>query len=129
MNDIIYCRECGQKNEENHFKCIQCGYVLHEELSSQYVVTDDNTMGGLIPYKNAQALWAYYLGIFSLIPCVGILLGIAALVLGVRGLKYARQHPAACGKVHAWIGIIFGGLCAAGYLVLMIAAVVLGASN
>jgi len=31
----------------------------------------DNT-GGLIPYKNPKALIAYYLGIFSLFPLLGL---------------------------------------------------------
>src|ERR1700691_993745 len=42
----------------------------------------DNTIATIIPYRNAPALIAYYLGIFSLIPCVGFVLGIAALILG-----------------------------------------------
>ena len=68
----------------------------------------------MIPYRNVPALIAYYLGIFSLIPCVGLPLGIAALILGIIGLKRAGQNPQAKGKVHAWIGIILGGLCALG---------------
>src|SRR5262245_25106840 len=38
------------------------------------------TVSGIIPYKNPPALIGYYLGVFSLIPCVGFLLGIAAIV-------------------------------------------------
>ena len=56
------------------------------------VVTTADGLGGLIPYKNARALWAYYLGVFALIPCIGAPLGIAALVLGIKGLKYARAR-------------------------------------
>ena len=104
--DTIFCPKCGQKNLENNFKCTKCGFVLHGPPPSQYVLSDDSTMGGLIPYKNAYALWAYYLGIFSLIPCLGIPLGIAALVLGIMGLKYADLHPEVRGKGHAWTGVI-----------------------
>jgi hypothetical protein len=63
--------------------------------------------GGVIPYKNPAALVAYYLGVFSIIPCFP--LGIAAFVLGIIGLRKRRQHPAIKGAVHAWIGIIAGG--------------------
>ena len=112
MDDVIFCRSCGQQNQWNSYKCTRCGFNLHEPLRPQCVVTDDNTLGGLIPYKNAQALWAYYLGIFSLIPCFGIPLGIAALVLGISGLTKAKQHPETKGKVHAWVGIFLGGLSA-----------------
>lgn len=127
--DTIFCPKCGQKNLENNFKCTKCGFVLHGPAQPQYVVSDDSTMGGLIPYKNAQALWAYYLGIFSLIPCVGIPLGIAALILGIRGLNFADLHPEARGKGHAWTGIILGGLCAVGYTLLIAIPMMLGAFN
>ncbi len=71
--------------------------------------TNDGTLGGLIP-KNSKALVSYYLGIFSLIPCLAIPMGITAIVFGVMGLKYADQNPQAKGKAHAWTGIICGGL-------------------
>jgi hypothetical protein len=51
----------------------------------------DNTLGGLIPTKNSSALIAYYLGVFSIIPCLGIVLGIAAFVLGLKGLAFAKS--------------------------------------
>jgi hypothetical protein len=65
--------------------------------------------GGIIPYKNPSALIAYYCGLFSLFPFLGLFLGIAGLVLGIRGLRYRNQHPEVRGSVHAWIGIIMGG--------------------
>ena len=73
-------------------------------------VTGDNAMAAVVPYKNPKALIAYYLAIFSLIPCVGLPLGIAALILGVGGLKVVRSHPNVHGQVHAWIGIILGAV-------------------
>ncbi len=71
--------------------------------------TGDST-GGLIPYKNPMALTAYYLGILSLLPCVGLLFGIPAFILGIMGLIKRSQNPVIKGSVHAWIGIILGGL-------------------
>ena len=88
----------------------------------------DNPMSQVVPYKNPKALIAYYLGIFSLIPCFGLLLGAAAFILGILGLKAAKEHPEAHGKVHAWVGIILGGLCAAGNLI-GLALVIVGASS
>jgi hypothetical protein len=73
-----------------------------------------------VPYKNGFALAAYYLGIFSFIPVLGILLGIPAFFCGLKGLRLAREHPEARGKVHAWIGIIVGGLFGFGQLALVI---------
>lgn len=46
--------------------------------------------------------------------------GIATVTLGIIGLKRAKRHPEAKGKVHAWVGIILGGIFAILYLVGMI---------
>jgi len=63
--------------------------------------------GGVIPYKNPAALVAYYLGVFSIIPAFPI--GLAALALGIAGLRARKRQPLIRGAVHAWIGIIVGG--------------------
>jgi hypothetical protein len=78
----------------------------------------------LIPYKNPLALVAYYLGVFSVIPFIGIILGITAFVLGILGLRFRRRNPAAGGAVHAWIGIVAGGLFGFGWLALTIIAII-----
>ena len=80
--------------------------------------------GGLIPYKNGKALAAYYCGVFSLIPLFGCVLSVFAVVLGVMGIVYANQHPAAKGKGHAITGIvlaIFGQPLLLGLLFLVVA--------
>lgn len=69
---------------------------------------DGDATGGLIPYKNSQALIAYYCGVFSLIPGLGCVLGIVAVVLGVMGLQYAKKNPKAKGTGHAITGIVLG---------------------
>ena len=73
------------------------------------VVTPDAT-GGVIPYKNPAALIAYYAGIFGLIPMLGTPVAVAAVVLGIVGLHRRKQKLAAGGLVHAWIGIVLGGV-------------------
>ena len=71
---------------------------------------EGDATGGIIPYKNGPALAAYYLGIFSLLPCIGLVLAIPAFILGIMGLKKRKENPAVKGSVHAWIGIIMGGI-------------------
>ena len=75
--------------------------------ASKAAVTGDTT-GGIIPYKNPSALTSYYLGLFSLFPIIGLLLGIAAIVLGIRGIRYYKRYPQVRGIVHAWVGICAG---------------------
>lgn len=120
VGKIIYCPRCGRKNPENNFRCADCGSGLHGPVRPPAPDPEYPPLGGLIPYRNAWSLWAYYLGVFSLIPCLGIPLGPAALVLGIKGVRYARRHPEARGKVHAWTGVILGGICGVVYTLLLV---------
>jgi hypothetical protein len=73
----------------------------------------------VIPYKNPHALTAYYLGIFSIIPVIGLVLGAVALGLGISGLKRRKKQPVIRGAAHAWVGIICGGLSVLVHLALI----------
>lgn len=68
----------------------------------------------IIPTRNPAALWSYYIGLFSLFPGLGPLMGIFAVVMGIKALKVAAVNPELKGRVHAVVGIIagvfFGGI-------------------
>jgi hypothetical protein len=91
--------------------------------SAPPAATPANVGEFFVPYKNGCAVAAYYLGLFSFIPGIGILLGIPALILGIKGRALAVQHPEARGKVHAWVGIIMGGVFGVGQLILVLLVV------
>lgn len=76
--------------------------------------------GGLIPYKNGAALAAYYLGVFGLIPGLGMLLGPLALIFGFLGFRFGRAHPKAGGLAHAIVGILLGTLIVVGHIAVVI---------
>lgn len=120
----MFCPKCGTQNDDNNHRCTSCGSLLHDpEPKDTY--TSDSGLETFIPYRNRAGLIAYYLGVFSLIPVIGIPLGIAGVVLGVKGLKYADEHPEAKGKAHAAVGVGAGGLFAllwTGLLIALIAA-------
>ena len=123
----MQCPQCGAQNAQNATQCFRCGYSLHSSppmteattpatqaappipdptrppapVQTMPQTSGSEPLSGLIPYKNTSALIAYYLGVFSIIPCLGIFLGIAAFILGIIGLRFARAHPEAKGKVHA----------------------------
>jgi hypothetical protein len=87
--------------------------------------------GGLIPYRNPFALTAYYLAIFSLLPCIGLLLGLPAVICGILGLRAKSKNPAIKGTAHALIGIILGGLMTlvwVGAIATFVAAIVIESS-
>src|SRR5262249_12399577 len=50
----------------------------------------DSVVERLVPSKNGPALASYYLGLFSLFPCFGFPLGVAAVYYGIKGLKNVR---------------------------------------
>ncbi len=85
---------------------------------------DDAPMSGIIPYRNPAALIGYYLAVFSLIPILGILLGIPAFVLGIVGLRKRLKNPRLKGLAHAWIAIIGGALTTLIWLGLLGTAIV-----
>jgi hypothetical protein len=102
------CPMCGESIAVEARKCRFCGETVSDDPPPG---TKDEPLAGMIPYKNPPALVAYYLGLFSLLPgCFPI--GIAAFILGLKGLKNVRQHPEVRGTVHAWIGVIMGGFLA-----------------
>ena len=72
--------------------------------------TEDAVLQTFVPYKNPYGLIAYYCGVFSLIPCFGVILGSVAVVLGIMGVHYANVHPECRGKGHAITGIILGAV-------------------
>ncbi len=86
--------------------------------------SETDATGGIIPYKNPKALIAYYLGIFSGLPLIGLPLGIAAFVLGIKGLRDRRQNPAIKGSIHAGIGIGCGGFFAILWSILIVLMIV-----
>lgn len=74
----------------------------------------DDVMKRVIPTGNKPALIGYYCGVFSLIPVIGIPLGIGAVVLGMMGLRKVREQPLARGTAHAWVAIALGLLSTIG---------------
>jgi hypothetical protein len=78
----------------------------------------------IVPIENGSALLGYYFAIFSLIPCFGLILGIAAVFLGLKGLKAVKQNPGLPGKVHGYVAVILGGLMGLANLGLLIAFLV-----
>lgn len=84
---------------------------------------NESAVSTLIPYKNGLALTAYYLGVFGLIPALGLILGPLALIFGIIGLKNARRNPQVKGTGHAITGITLGAIAIAlnwGLVLLMV---------
>jgi len=79
----------------------------------------NDALSTLIPTSNPPALIGYYLGVFGLIPCLGLPLAVAALVCGIIGFARARQHPESKGLAHAITAIVLGTLVMIGHFVVI----------
>ncbi len=86
----------------------------------------DAPLSGIIPYRNPSALIGYYLGVFSLIPFVGVLLAVPAIILGIVGLVKRRRDPKVRGAAHAVLAITLGVL---GIVITMGLVALIGAMN
>ena len=62
----------------------------------------------LIPTGNPMALVGYYLGVGSLIPCLGAILSLPAIICGILGVVKANSTPQAGGMGHAITAIVLG---------------------
>ena len=98
----MFCSKCGSEVANGAQFCPNCGNRLQAVR-----VEADPGLATLIPH-NTYALWAYYLGLFSVL--CGIT-AIPAFIAGILGIRYAKQHPEAKGAVHAWVGVIMGAIC------------------
>jgi hypothetical protein len=128
------CPKCGEGNYATDRRCLSCGALLiapqappppSAQIPAGPAVLPPpppppagSGFDRLIPSGNPQALAAYYIGLFAFIPFAGLLLGVVALVLGIKGLLSARSDPGVHGTTHAWVGIICGGFWALAHLVL-----------
>lgn len=130
----MQCPSCFFENAAGPVSCQKCGAPLanpyrsplapQAPLPGRTPVPGNEALATVIPYKNAAALLAYYLGLFSCFPVLGFPLAIVALVAGVKGWKAVRANPVVHGTAHAWIGLICGSI---GFLInlLIITALVL----
>jgi hypothetical protein len=131
----MYCPQCGSLIIEEGKFCYKCGSPVSdvqedipEQKYQEGYSSDEPVISRVIPYKNSSAIIAYYLGVFACIPCLGIFLGIAAVVFGIKGLNHYREYPRDRGKTHAWVGIIAGGIFALGYLAGLVFVIVASSS-
>lgn len=78
----------------------------------------------IIPAKNPNALIGYYLGVFGIAIWI---LGLFALVLGIRGLLKAKNIGV--GKTHSLVAIILGGIESLAFLAFIILIIVVAILN
>jgi hypothetical protein len=65
-------------------------------------------VGRMIPTRNRPALVGYYCAFAACLPYAGPVFAVAAIVLGVMGVRLAQRHPEVRGGLHALFAIVGG---------------------
>jgi len=63
-----------------------------------------------IPADNGHALLSYYLGLFSIFPVFGLIMGFIAMRSGRIALKAVKETPGLGGATHAKVGVGCGAV-------------------
>ncbi|MCX7924378.1 MAG: hypothetical protein N2554_01040 [Fimbriimonadales bacterium] len=118
------CLNCGVEiAQTQELYCSRCvafagGTAISPPSSSE----GGDWVSKMVPTRNTPALVGYYLGVFSLIPCLGAFLSPFAIGFGITGIGKARVQQV--GFTHAVVAVVLGGfsllahlLCVGGSLV------------
>ena len=62
----------------------------------------------IIPTRNPTSIAGYYLGVFSLISVLGLILTIPAFICGIIAMQKATANPEVAGMGHAITAIVLG---------------------
>ncbi|MDX9722764.1 MAG: zinc ribbon domain-containing protein [Myxococcota bacterium] len=102
----MYCPQCGVQNDDNAFRCIQCGSIvqqmpMHPGAQGGY--------GGAAYDEPSKADMALILAVLGWVVCV--LVGVAAIPMArgeIRAIEEGRRDPAKLGTAKAafWIAMI-----------------------
>lgn len=110
-----YCRELIRSDAR---KCKYCGEILDRRLKRKKMY-EAAVYGEELRREregNSYAKNGLICGIIGLF-CFGIILGPVALILGVKGLDYAKRYPKAGGEGSATAAIVLGIIAIVGHVV------------
>jgi hypothetical protein len=102
-----YCAACMVEFMGQQL-CGRCRDLRLAQMQGQGPERPLTVTDHLVPTRNPMALTGYYVGVASLIPCLGLLAGPAAIVLGVKGKRALRENPNLPGQGHAMTAVILG---------------------
>jgi hypothetical protein len=119
--DMRPCPRCGTLITQVADRCRFCGADVTP------VVRDDGDVGSgtlermLVPVgRPASAIAAGYLGLFSLLPFVGIV----AVVVSLFALRTLRRNPRLSGRGRAYFGLIMGAVMTLVYAIPIVMLVI-----
>ncbi len=102
--EVKQCPFCGEWILAVARKCRFCDEFLDPELRSAAKRPGDVDRFVMPTGRPASAIAAGYLGLFSLLPCFGLL----AIIVSVQALRTLKRDPNLLGRGRAWFGLVMG---------------------
>lgn len=115
----MFCRRCGTQNEDNAYRCLQCGEMLHQE----------EVAAAAPPQQSGKAIASMVCSIAGVLMCffvgqiIGLVLGYSARneIQASQG-RLTGEGFAKAGIIIGWIGIGFDALVLVIYVFFFVAA-------
>ncbi len=102
--EVKPCPYCGELILAAARKCRYCQEYLDPELRAAQEVPGDVDRLLMPVGRPASAIAAGYLGLFSLLPFVGLF----AILFGLIALRTLKKNPHLLGRARAWFGLVMG---------------------
>ena len=108
----MFCQNCGAEINDKAVVCVKCGVAVSRKSVPVNSSEENAALGLIIPIgRSGWSIAAGYLGLFSLVvPFVGLILGIGAVICGVIAVSDIKKHPEKRGLGRAWTGIVLGSV-------------------
>jgi Domain of unknown function (DUF4190) len=115
-DDFEPCPFCDKPVSKTAERCRHCGKELYEEIDEPRPrqggdASLEEGLKWLLPIsRSGWAIAAGYLGLFAIVPVLGLIFGLLAILCGVLGIREMKRKPRLSGQGRAIFGIIMGSL-------------------